>query len=111
MPAPDYGQGEQTLTRAAALVAEARAELDGISARLVGSAESLRAQWGGQGAAAFQVLASSWHRQQQAIVGALDRFEQSLVATEKDNVATDDAQQAAMTALQGSLGTLPGTRL
>ena len=46
MAAPDYGQGEKTLTRAAGLVADAKAEFDGISKQLMNNVETLRSQWG-----------------------------------------------------------------
>lgn len=110
MAAPDYGQGEKTLSRAAGLVADAKAEFDGISRTLMSNVEALRSQWGGQGSTAFQGLATAWNEKQQRIVGALDEFEQNLMSTERDNVATDGAQQSSMTALQNSLGALPHGR-
>jgi hypothetical protein len=38
------------------------------------------------------------------IVDALDEFSASLTTTEKDNVSTDDAQNASYTKLSGRLG-------
>ncbi len=38
------------------------------------------------------------------IVDALDEFSASLHSTEKDNVSTDDAQNASYTKLSGRLG-------
>lgn len=105
-----YGQGEQTLSRAAGLVAEAKAELDGVTAGVRGEVEALRGAWGGQGAAAFQSLALTWQEHQQRVVDALLRFESDLRATERDNEATDQAQQSALTALQQALGAVPAGR-
>lgn len=111
MAAADYGQGEKTLSRAAGLVADVKAEFDGISKQLMTNVETLRSQWGGQGSTAFQTLAMAWNEKQQKIVSALNEFEQNLITTEKDNVSTDDAQQSSMTALQNSLGALPNGRV
>ena len=94
MAAADYGQGEKTLSRAAGLVADVKAEFDGISKQLMTNVETLRSQWGGQGSTAFQTLAMAWNEKQQKIVSALNEFEQNLITTEKDNVSTDDAQQS-----------------
>ena len=82
----------------------------GISKQLMNNVETLRSQWGGQGSTAFQGLAMAWNEKQQKIVSALNEFEQNLIATEKDNVSTDDAQQSSMTALQNSLCALPNGR-
>lgn len=103
----EYGQGEKALSRAAGMVAQARGEFDTISKTLMGNVESMRSQWGGQGAVAFQALAMAWNEKQQKIVSALNEFESNLVTTEKDNLATDDSQSSAMTSLQNSLGQLP----
>jgi len=107
MAAPDFGQGEKVLSRAATMVADAKNELDGISKTLMNNVQAMRSQWGGQGSASFQSLAMAWDEKQRRIVSALNDFEQNLMTTEKDNVATDDSQQSSMTALQNSLGSLP----
>ena len=108
MSANEYGQGEKVLSRAAGMVAEAKSDFDGISKNLMGNVETLRGAWAGQGALAFQSLAQAWNEKQTKIVSALNEFEQNLVATEKDNVSTDDNQSSSMTNLQNSLGALPG---
>ncbi|MBF4163544.1 WXG100 family type VII secretion target [Nocardioides acrostichi] len=108
MTAMDYGQGEAVLSRAAGMVADAKVDLDLVSQRLAADVESMRAQWGGQGALAFAALGAAWNDKQRRIVAALDGFEANLRTTEKDNLATDDAQRGAMASLQSALGSLPG---
>jgi WXG100 family type VII secretion target len=110
MTTPVYGQGQDTLSRAATLVADAKAELDGITAGVRGEVEALRAQWGGQGAVAFQALAQTWEQHQQRVVDALLDLERDLRVTEADNLATDQAQQSSMAALQHALGAVPAGR-
>jgi len=89
---PEYGQGDGTLTRAAGLVSDARADFNSISGRLTDQISSVQGRWGGQGASAFFVLHQTWTEKQRTIVSALDEFAQSLTVTERDNVNTDDEQ-------------------
>ncbi|UAL29513.1 WXG100 family type VII secretion target [Nocardioides rotundus] len=94
MSTAEMGQGEGTLSRAATLVADARSDFDRLSRDLEGRIQGLQGQWVGQGGTAFFALHRAWTEKQAVIVGALDGFERSLVATEKDNVATDETQMA-----------------
>lgn len=94
MSAQEMGQGEGTLTRAAGMVAEARADFDRLSRDLEGRISGLRGQWVGAGGNAFFALHQAWTEKQGVIVGALDQFEASLVGTERDNLSTDEAQMA-----------------
>ena len=102
--APDMGQGEGTLTRAAGMVADAKADFDGFSRRLEGQIAGLQGRWTGAGAAAFFALHQAWTEQQNVITRALDEFEVSLTTTERDNVATDEAQSANYHRTAGRLG-------
>ena len=95
MTAQEMGQGEGALTRAASMVAEARADFDRMSRDLEGRILGLRGQWVGAGGTAFFTLQQAWTEKQARIVAALDGFEASLVATERDNVATDEVQLAS----------------
>lgn len=101
--APEYGQGEGTLTRAAGLVSDARADFNNISGRLTDQIAAVQGKWGGQGASAFFVLHQTWTEKQRTIVGALDEFAQSLTVTERDNVSTDDEQSAGYGRLSSRL--------
>jgi WXG100 family type VII secretion target len=92
--APEMGQGEGTLSRAAGMVAEARGDFDRISGKLEGQIAGLQGKWAGAGGTAFFNLHRTWTEKQRVIVSALDEFEASLVGTEKDNVSTDDTQSA-----------------
>jgi WXG100 family type VII secretion target len=102
--APEFGQGEGTLSKAATLVSDARADFNKIADRLTGQIGAVQGKWGGQGASAFFVLHQAWTEKQKVIVDALDEFSASLHSTEKDNVSTDDAQGTSYTRLQGRLG-------
>ena len=100
----DYGQGEGTLSAAMGHVAAARSDFTGLAAQLEARIEGQMGHWEGGGARSFFALHRAWTDRQRAIVGALDRFADALRSTEADNVATDDAQSAAMVRLQGRLG-------
>lgn len=92
MSVQEMGQGEGTLTAAAGMVAEAKADFDRLARDLDGRIQGLRGQWVGAGGTAFFHLQQAWTEKQAVIVGALDQFEASLVATERDNLSTDDTQ-------------------
>ena len=102
--APDMGQGERTLSRAAGLVADAKTDFDAFSRRLDGQIAGLQGGWAGAGATAFFALHQAWTEKQNVITGALNEFEASLTSTERDNVATDDAQSATYHRTAGRLG-------
>ncbi|MBB3042520.1 WXG100 family type VII secretion target [Nocardioides soli] len=102
--AAEMGQGEGTLTKAAALVAAAKQDFDGLSKALEGRISSLQGRWAGAGGTAFLALHRAWTDRQRVITGALDEFEASLTATEKDNLDTDQAQSAAYSTMAGRLG-------
>lgn len=98
-----YGQGEQTLSKAAGMVAEAKSDFDRMAATLDGQIQGMRNQWVGQGGAAFFALHQAWTEKQKIIVSALNEFESSLTRTEKDNVSTDQEQGSGMSRLSSRL--------
>ena len=102
--APEFGQGEGTLSKAAGLVTDARGDFNKIADKLTGQIAGVQGKWGGQGAHAFFTLHQAWTEKQKVIVDALDEFSASLHSTEKDNVATDDAQHGNFNKLHGRLG-------
>lgn len=104
MSAAEMGQGEHTLSRAAGLVAHARVDLDRTSNRLDGQVQGLRGRWRGAGGNAFFALHQAWTDRQKAIVGALEELESALRATERDNVATDEAQSSGYARTTSRLG-------
>jgi WXG100 family type VII secretion target len=104
MTANEYGQGEGTLTRAAGLVTDARTDFTKIAGRLTDQIAAVQGQWGGQGASAFFILHQAWSEKQEVIVKALDDFANSLGVTERDNVSTDEAQNANYTRLTNRVG-------
>lgn len=104
MSANEMGQGERTLSRAAAMVAEAKRDFDGFSRKLDGQIAGLQGRWTGAGGSAFFTLHRAWTEKQQVIVSALNEFEASLVSTERDNVSTDDQQSATYSRTASRLG-------
>ena len=102
--APEMGQGEKTLSRAAGMVADAKSDFDGMSRRLDGQIANLRGKWAGAGGTAFFALHQAWTEKQGVIVNALNEFEASLQSTERDNTDTDEAQSANYNRTAGRLG-------
>jgi WXG100 family type VII secretion target len=102
--APEMGQGERTLTRAAGLVADAKQDFDGLSKALEGQIAGLQGKWQGQGGAAFFTLHQAWTEKQRVITNALNDFEASLTSTERDNMSTDDTQSANYNRVSSRLG-------
>lgn len=108
MVSPVMGQTDRALSRAAALVADARADFVAQSNTLDGQISAVRGRWNGDGATAFFILHREWHEKHRVVVGALDRLASALVATEKDNMHTDHQAGAAMHQLAGRLGQVRG---
>ncbi|MFC7497039.1 MULTISPECIES: WXG100 family type VII secretion target [unclassified Nocardioides] len=102
--APEMGQGEGTLTKAAGMVAEARQDFLTLSKGLEGQIAGVQGKWAGAGGNAFFALHQAWTQKQAVITNALNEFEASLTSTEKDNMATDDTQSANFNKLTGRLG-------
>lgn len=103
-PTNEMGQGEGTLSAAAARVAGARHDFDRLDSELVQHLDAARASWTGQGGTAFTTLALAWSDRQRTITGALDGFADSLRSTEADNTDTDAAQSATFARTRQRLG-------
>ena len=102
--AAEMGQGEGTLTRAAGLVSEAKADFDSMSKTLEGQIAGLQGKWAGAGGNAFFGLHQAWTEKQRIITNPLNEFEASLTSTEKDNINTDETQSANYNRVAGRLG-------
>lgn len=102
--APEMGQGERTLTRAAGLVADARADFDTLSKSLEQQILAQQGKWVGAGGAAFFTLHQAWTDRQRVITSALNEFEASLTSTERDNMSTDETQSSNYNRVAGRLG-------
>jgi WXG100 family type VII secretion target len=97
-------QTEQALKKASGMVVEARNDVDGKCKVLESDIQTLMAGWGGQGATSFNTLMVQWQDKQRQILQALAQLGEALEATDKDNVATDQAQAAATSNLTSRLG-------
>lgn len=95
--------GEQVLSRAAGMVAAAKADFTRDAANLENQINGMRGRWQGAGGQAFFTLHQAWTEKQRTILSALDEFEASLRTTERDNVSTDETQQTANVNLAGRL--------
>lgn len=96
--------GEKALSNAADKATTCKADLTKLYGNLSTQIDALQGKWGGQGAQAFQKLHIAWQEKQKTITKALDDFSQSLVETEKDNVATDQASADAANRNASRLG-------
>lgn len=97
-------QADRALTRAADHVTTARGDVTSRCQQLGDQMAGLSGQWGGQGALAFQRLMVGWQDKQRTILDALGDLAVALQETERDNVATDQSEAAAVSRLQGRLG-------
>jgi WXG100 family type VII secretion target len=102
--APEMGQGERTLSRAAGLVTQAKQDFDALSKALDGQISGLQGKWAGAGGTAFFGLHQAWTEKQTVITNALNDFEASLTSTERDNMSTDDTQSSNYNKVAGRLG-------
>jgi uncharacterized protein YukE len=96
-------QSDGALSRAARLVAAARTDLDGIAARLAAQLTDTERQWRGAGATSFFAMHAAWDAKHRQIVAVLSDFEQALLATQADNLRTDEAQSATYARTQSAL--------
>ena len=104
MSAGQYGQGEGTLSKAAEMVRDAKADFDQLAKTLEGQIQGAQSSWKGAGGTAFFALHQAWTEKQNTIVSALNEFESSLRSTEKDNTSTDDSQSQNFAGFQSRLG-------
>lgn len=102
--AGEMSQGEGTLVAAAERVTACRADFDRMSAQLADQLAALQGQWLGRGAGAFVALHQTWTDKQAVVVGALDRFDASLRATQRDVLAADEQQGSTYASIAGRLG-------
>lgn len=98
------GQVVGALDRAARLALDAKADLDGLLAGLGQQVALGPGSWSGAGAAAFGAAYADWAEQQRLVTAKLQWFHDRLTATERLNVATDQAQAEAVAAIQRRLG-------
>jgi uncharacterized protein YukE len=89
------GQVVGALDRAAHLALSAKADLDGLLGSLSGQV-ALGSRWQGAGGRAFGAAYADWARQQQRVTAKLQWFADQLAAVERLNIATDQAQAAAV---------------
>jgi WXG100 family type VII secretion target len=98
------GQEEKALSNAAELVGSARGDVTKLCGTMSDRVADMMTGWRGSGAGAFSTLMITWNERQEAILKALDGLAAALVETEKDNLATDEAERAAHAGLQARLG-------
>lgn len=90
----EMGMGAGTLGRGADLVGSARCDFDRMSAELDHEIDQLRPAWQGAGGRAFFVLEEAWAERHRRVLAALDGLAAALRDTERDVLATDEAQAA-----------------
>ncbi|MCC2309580.1 WXG100 family type VII secretion target [Cellulomonas chengniuliangii] len=102
--AVEVSAADGALKQGATAVAQSKADLQRELSALEGKLAGIGSHWQGQGAVAFSALMARWREDAQKIVRALDDFEANLVSSQSTYTAADDAQQSAMSRLQGRLG-------
>ena len=98
------GQVVGALDRAARLAISAKVDLDGLLASLNGQV-ALGSRWQGAGGRAFASAYAEWARQQTRVTAKLRWFHDQLGGVERLNVATDQAQAAAVGSFAHQLDT------
>ena len=97
-------QTEKALSKGADAVKTARVDVKSKCTTLSDEDNEMMSGWGSQGASAFGNLMIAWQEKQNTILTALDQLALSMEETEKDNVATDQAQSDTHANLQNRLG-------
>ena len=100
----NLSQTEKALSKGADHVKIARVDVHKKCGTVSDRVNEMMGGWGGQGATAFSNLMVAWQEKQAKILNALDQLAASMEETEKDNVATDQAQSDSHMNLQNRLG-------
>lgn len=100
----NLSQTEKALSKGAEFVNTARGDVKTKCNTMSDRVSEMMGGWGGQGASSFGNLMVAWQSKQEDILKALDQLAQSMQETEKDNVATDQAQSDSHVSLQNRLG-------
>lgn len=99
-----FSRQDQALDRGAALVSDARADLEQQLSALRGKLAGIGSQWLGGGSTAFQALMVRWDDDARRIVTALNGFEANLRSSEQTYSASDEAQSTSYAHLASRLG-------
>jgi len=100
----EFSAADGALKQGASAVVQSRSELQRELSSLEGKLAGIGSHWQGQGAVAFGSLMNRWREDATKIVAALNEFEANLLTSQSTYTAADDAQQSAMSRLQGRLG-------
>lgn len=100
----NLSQTEKALSKGAEYVNIARGDVKTKCNTMGDRVNEMMGGWGGQGASSFGNLMLAWQDKQEQILRALDQLATSMQETEKDNVATDQAQSDSHINLQNRLG-------
>jgi WXG100 family type VII secretion target len=94
---------EGALKRGAQAVSEAKAGIDQQVKNVRGEIEQLRGYWSGGAAASFTGLMSRWEEQATKLNNVLVTLEQALSGTEKDQAASEEQHQQAISGLSSMM--------
>lgn len=107
----EFGQGEETLRRAAAETQDTQGKLRTTRNTLEADVTGMAAKWAGQGGRAFQQMMDEWGRKQEEIIQVLTDFENGLHQTDKTNKATDEEAASNVQSTAGQVSSITATRL
>lgn len=90
---------EGALRKGAHAVHEAKAGIDQQVKNVRGEMEQLRGYWSGGAAASFSALMTRWEEQATKLNNVLVTLEDALAGTEKDQAASEEQHQQAISGL------------
>jgi len=94
---------EGALKRGAQAVGEAKAGIDQQVKNVRGEIEQLRGYWSGGAAASFTGLMTRWEEQATKLNNVLVTLEDALAGTEKDQAASEEQHQQAISGLSSMM--------
>ena len=95
---------EGALKRGAQAVHEAKAGIDTQVKNVRGEIDQLRQYWSGGAAASFTTLMGRWEEQATKLNNVLVTLEAALAGTEKDQAASEEQHQSAISGLSSMMG-------
>jgi WXG100 family type VII secretion target len=95
---------EGALKAGAQAVSEAKAGIDQQVKNVRGEIEQLRGFWSGSAATAFTGLMTRWDEQATKLNNVLVTLEDALSGTEKDQAASEESHQQAISGLSSMMG-------
>lgn len=95
--------GDQVILTIAQEIGTTRGKMQGRAVRLAEDVTGITSKFEGAAGGAFQKLMQTWDAEMNKVTAELNKFEDALHLTDKQNKAEDVAQEAAFAALQAKM--------